>query len=323
MSLAALRPRLAHAAGPLRPYLEDPSVIEVRVCSSGRTFVIRFGQAKEEVARCDPYSLDPFLAQVADLVHTTWTQRNPRLHAADPRLGVRIQAGGPPISPAPWVVCRKHPQRVFTLDDFEAKGILQHRPRARGGRHLEAQPTIRATLEKALRERYTIAFAGPMFSAKTSLMNGLLDLLSESDERVILLEEDPEASCKAADREFVHTSDDPLVTMRDLGKDLLRMSPDRIVVGEVRDGTALDMLKAFQVGIAGLCTVHASSAYETLLRLEQLVLEVSTNPQCHLIGEAVDVICHMEPWQRSWRVTDLLAVDGYDGARYLTRSLLP
>lgn len=128
--------------------------------------------------------------------------------------------------------------------------------------------------------------------------------------------------CIAEDSEFIHTCDDPLITMRDLGKDLLRMSPDWVVVGEVRDGIAHDMLKAFQTGCPGLCTVHAPSAQETLPRFEQLVQEVSLDPQRHLIGEAVDAVVHLAQYGQLWQVTDFIAVDGWNGETYVTRSLL-
>jgi type IV secretion system protein VirB11 len=306
--LSDTHPRLAQAAGPLLPYLDDPGVIELRVTSAGSVFVVRFGLGKEHVGTCLLAVLDTFLALVADMVGAEWRAESPRLHAADPRLGLRIQAGRPPISPAPWMVCRKHPQQVFPLDDFEAKGILT--------------PGQRQIIEQAVHERKTLIIAGAVGSAKTSLLNALLHTLKDTPERITLLEDDPELRCEAAEVETVHTSEQPLITMRDLGKDLLRMSPDRIVVGEVRDGAALDMLKAFQTGHPGLCTVHAASAQETLTRLEQLVQEVSVDPQRHLIGEAVDMIVHMEQYARSWRVTDMLAVEGWDGHHYNTRSLL-
>jgi type IV secretion system protein VirB11 len=315
-------PRLAQAAGPLLRYLDDPTVIEVRVTSAGRVFVARFGLGKERVADCPAATLDAFLALVADMVGAEWRDSSPRLHAANPTLGLRIQAGRPPISAAPWMVCRKHPQQVFPLDDFEAKGILTYHPHTAVAKRLTAQETIRATLETALHGRFTIAVSGAVGSAKTSLLNAFLHALRTSRERIVLLEDDPELRCEAEEVEAVHTSDQQVITMRDLGKDLLRMSPDRIVVGEVRDGAALDMLKAFQTGHPGLCTVHASSAPETLTRLEQLVQEVSVDPQAHLIGEAIDLIVHMEQYARSWRVTDVLAVDGWDGQAYRTRRLI-
>jgi type IV secretion system protein VirB11 len=154
------------------------------------------------------------------------------------------------------------------------------------------------------------------------LTGALLHALKDSEERIVILEDDPELQCEAEEVQAVRTSEMPLVTMRDLGKDLLRMSPGRIVVGEVRDGTALDMLKAFEVGHPGICTVHSASAADTLPRLEQLIQEVSADAQRPLIGSAVDLIVHLEQYAQSWRVTDLLAVDGWDGHHYCTRSLL-
>jgi type IV secretion system protein TrbB len=319
----ALPALLAQAAGPLLPWLCDDAVTEIRCTSSGACFVVRFGKGKTREPDISPADLDSFLAVLASHVGSEWRDSSPRLHAADPKLGLRVQAGRPPISDGPWMVCRKHPVQVFPLDDFEAKGILTPRAQQQQTRRIEAQGTIRATLEAALYGRYTILVSGAVGSAKTSLTNALLHALQESQERIVILEDDPELHCEAAEVQAVHTSEMPLVTMRELGKDLLRMSPDRIVIGEVRDGTALDMLKAFQVGHPGLCTVHAASAVETLTRLEHLVQEVSVDSQKHLIGEAVDLIIHLEQVARSWRVTDLIAVDSWDGQQYCTRSLLP
>jgi Flp pilus assembly CpaF family ATPase len=315
-------PLLAQAAGPLLPWLLDDEVTEIRCTSSGACFVVRFGKGKTREADLAQGDVDSFLAVLASHVGSEWRDSAPRLHAADPKLGFRVQAGRPPISDGPWMVCRKHPRQVFPLDDFEAKGILTHRTAAQHAGRLEPQGTIRATLEAALFGGYTIIVSGATGSAKTSLVNAMLDALKGTQERIVLLEEDPELHCEAEEVQAVHTSDEPLITMRDLGKDLLRMSPDRIVVGEVRDAIALDMLKAFQVGHPGLCTVHAASAIETLARFEYLVQEVSLDPQKHLIGEAVDVIIHLEQVARSWRVTDFIAVDGWNGHRYCIRSLL-
>jgi type IV secretion system protein VirB11 len=313
---------LSQAAGPLLPWLLDDEVTEIRCTSSGACFVVRFGKGKTRVADVAPEDLDSFLAVLASHVGSEWRDSSPRLHAADPQLGFRVQAGRPPISDGPWMVCRKHPQQVFPLDDFEAKGILTHRVGRSQHRRLEPQATTRATLEAALYGHYTIIISGAVGSAKTSLANALLHALRESKERIVICEDDPELRCTAEEVQAVHTSDEPRIVMRDLGKDLLRMSPDRIVIGEVRDGTALDMLKAFQVGHPGICTIHAASAVETLARLEYLVQEVSLDAQKHLIGEAVDVIIHLEQFSRSWRVTDLIAVDCWDGHQYCIRSLL-
>jgi type IV secretion system protein VirB11 len=320
-------PYLARTAGPLLPFLQAPLIRELRCTSAGRVFTIHSDEGKQRQADVSPKVLDSFLSLIADLVGAEWRASSPRLHAASVELGIRIQAGRPPISDGPWMVCRKHPQRVYPLDDFGRKGILTHHQAAREERYFQPRATVQATLEAALAERKTIVISGAVGSAKTSLTNALLDHLASTKDRIVILEDDQELRSGAEEVQTIRTWDGdhttPPITMRDLGKDLLRISPDRIVVGEVRDGAALDMLKAFQCGMPGLCTVHAPSAIETLTRLEQLVQEVSVDPQKHLIGEAIDVVIHMMQYGQSWRVTDLIAVEGFDGQHYVTRSLLP
>lgn len=307
MSLVETHPAIAREAGPLLPFLLDPQIREIRCTSAGRVFTIHSEHGKQRQADYDPQLLDGFLMLIADHVGTEWRTSSPRLHAADPRLGFRIQAARPPISEGTWMVCRKHPQVVFPLEDFEAKGILT--------------PQQRRILEESVQQRQTILISGEVGSSKTSLLNAVLNTLKDSKERIILLEDDPELHCQALEVETMRTTDHPLVTMRDLGKDLLRMSGDRIVVGEVRDGAALDMLKAFHCGTPGLGTIHADSAPQTLQRLEQLIQEVSVDPQRELIGEAIDRIIHMERYGLLWRATALIHVERYDGAKYIVRQL--
>jgi type IV secretion system protein VirB11 len=201
---------------------------------------------------------------------------------------------------------RKHPQQVFPLDDFVAKGILT--------------PRQRTVLEAVVQARQTLVVSGSTGSAKTALLNALLHALRDSAERIVVLEDDPELRCAARNTAALRTVDGQ-VTMTHLVQKVLRHRPSRIVVGEVRDGAALAMLRAFQTGHPGLTSVHAPSARATLLRLEQLVQEVSASPQRALIAEAVNVIVHLERHGRLWRATDLLAVEGLCGEDYVLRSL--
>src|SRR5690349_9657170 len=97
-------PLLAQAAGPLLPWLLDEGVTEIRCTSSGACFVVRFGQSKTRVDDIAAADLDSFLAVLASHVGSEWRDSAPRLHAADPKLGFRVQAGRPPISDGPWMV---------------------------------------------------------------------------------------------------------------------------------------------------------------------------------------------------------------------------
>jgi type IV secretion system protein VirB11 len=311
MTLADAVPLLAETAGALLPYLEDPAVMEIMANPDERLFIERFGVGIERVADLDATTLDTFLRCVASLVHAEWRDSSPSLHAALPALGLRIQAERPPLAPGPMMTLRKHPQQVFPLEDFVQKGILTVQERA--------------ILETAIAEGQTVLISGSTGSAKTSLLNALLHALQDSGKRMVILEDDPELRCDAENTASLHTLDGDggvgTVTMTDLVKKALRHRPDLLIIGEVRDGAALDMLKGFQTGHPGLASVHAESALGTLLRLEQLVQEVSVDPQRALIAEAVDVIVHLARVGRSWRATGLLAVDGLRGQEYLTRAL--
>jgi type IV secretion system protein VirB11 len=200
---------------------------------------------------------------------------------------------------------RKHPQQVYTLAHYLAQGIL----------------TVEqgSVLREALASRQRILISGATGSAKTSVMNALLHAVSTTTERVCILQDDPEIVCSVRNCAFFQTR--PGVSMTQLVMDALRYRPDRLIIGEVRDGAALAMCRAFETGHSGLSTVHAESALGTLSRLEGLIQEVSTTPQQALIGSVIDHIVHMERSARSWRCTAILAVEGWNGTTYVTRRI--
>lgn len=302
------RELLLSLAGPiLAAYLHDQQVIEVMINDNGTCFLTRHGIGMREVEPPKTAAVERFLGAVAHEVGREFRTESPGLSAALEDLGWRIEAGRPPLSPGVFMSLRKHPQRVFTLEDYERQGIIT--------------PTVRSILERAMLANERLIIAGGVGSAKTSLANGLLHIIRETQERILLCEDQPELLCSVRNctRRYVVKGK---WTLRDLIQSSLRLNPSRIIVGEVRGGEALDMLKAFQTGHGGLTTLHVDAAEHVMGRLEQLVQEVSASPQRELIGEVIDLIVHMEKHGVGWRCTGLLRVHGYRGEAYMTEPLM-
>jgi Flp pilus assembly CpaF family ATPase len=114
---------------------------------------------------------------------------------------------------------------------------------------------------------------------------------------------------------------EPAVTMTDLVRDTLRLRPDRIVIGEVRDGSALDLLKAWNTGHpGGLATLHANSAAEGLSRLEDLIGEVTQRIPHRAIGQAIDMVIHIARTPGGRRVSEIMRVSGWGEGGYDLRA---
>lgn len=299
------RALLLSLAGPeLAGYLGDPDITDICCNDNGTAFVRRLSQGKQEVAHPGFAALDRFLAAVAHEVGAEWRASSPRLSAALEDLGWRIQAARPPATPAPFLALRKHPQTVFPLETLEAQGVLT-----------SAQGQL---LREAVDARKRLIMVGGVGSSKTTVINSLLHYLRESPLRVCLLEDDPEILCTIRDCTRMWRIKGQY-GLREMVQDSLRLNPDLLVIGEVRDGAALDMLKAFQTGHGGMTTLHADSPMGGLLRLEELVQEVSVSPQRELIGTVVDLLVGMQRCGTSWRCTEIVEVQDWNGTTYNTR----
>jgi P-type conjugative transfer ATPase TrbB len=178
-------------------------------------------------------------------------------------------------------------------------------------------------LRQAVRERKNILIAGGTSTGKTTLVNALLQEIATTGDRVILIEDTVELQCLAADHVPLRTRFG-VVSMRELVRSTLRLRPDRIVVGEVRGGEALDLLKAWGTGHpGGIATIHAGSALGALSRLEQLILEVTVTPPRALIAEAIDLIVFIAGRGQARRVDALVRVTGLDGDAYRLEPVPP
>lgn len=229
----------------------------------------------------------------------------PTLATILPDTAARVQAVLPPLSAAPILVIRKRPDVIFRLDDYVAAGI--------------ATPPQADRLRQAVAERRNIVVAGGTGSGKTTLLNALLAERTFSDARVVILEDTAELQCASANVvQLLTKRTDPPVTMRDLVQTTLRLRPDRVVVGEVRDGAALEVLKAWNTGHpGGLLTLHANSAADALTRLEDLCLENMAASPKRLIASAVDLVIFITRREGGRVLTEIVSVNGLRGESYV------
>ena len=161
--------------------------------------------------------------------------------------------------------------------------------------------------------------SGGTGSGKTTLLNALIAEISaiSPDHRLAIIEDTGELQCHAPDAIIMRATD--AVSQQRLLKATMRLAPDRIIIGEVRGGEALSLLKAWNTGHdGGASTVHTNSARSSLLRIEQLIQEVSLAPQREQIAAAVNLVVHIaktrEPPGR--RVQEIVAVTGYANGLY-------
>jgi type IV secretion system protein VirB11 len=174
-------------------------------------------------------------------------------------------------------------------------------------------------LAAAASDRRNILISGGTGSGKTTLANAVLAEPAFAEDRVFLIEDTPELQCSAWDTVAVLTRRAPVaIGVVDLVRDALRMRPDRIVVGEMRDGAAaLETLKSWNTGHpGGLSTIHANSAEDALRRVEDLAMESVAAPPRRTIAQGVDLIAHISRTREGRRLDAVLSVNGVSGDDY-------
>ena len=298
---------LRHALGPtVLAALEEPAVVEILATPDGRLVLDRSGEGRRDTGETlSPEARERAIKLIADYVGESVTREDPRLAGVLPQTGERFQGLLPPIVAAPAFSIRKRPAVIWNLSDCVADGVMT-----------QAQADA---LRQATAERRNILISGGTGSGKTTLANAVLAEPAFSDDRVFLSEDTPELQCSAWDVVAVLTRRAPVVIgVVDLVRDALRMRPDRIVVGEMRDGAAaLETLKSWNTGHpGGLSTIHANSAEDVLRRVEDLVTEVVAQAPRRAIAQAVDRIVHIRRTPDGRRVQAVLAVDGLEGDSY-------
>lgn len=288
--------------------LDDPDVIEVMVNPDGRLWLDRLSNGRSSTdTMLTAADVERIVRLVAAHSRQEVHARSPMVSAELPDRGERFQGMLPPVVPAPLFCIRKPASSVISLDTYVERGCLS-------GDHATA-------LIGAIHARRNILIAGPTSSGKTTFANALLAEIAVFGDRIVLLEDTVELQCTAQDYLALRTLPGA-VSMRDLVHATLRLRPDRIVVGEVRGGEALDLIKAWGTGHGGgIATIHAGSAHGALHRLEQLILEAAAAIPRHLIAEAIDLIVVMRNDHGLRIVSDIVNVVGLDADHYVLKPI--
>lgn len=302
---------LRQAMGPvIASALADRLVVEVMVNPDGRIWTDRIGEGRRYTGSdLGPAEAERVLRLLADHAGEVVTRDRPRVSATLPESGERFQGLYMPVVARPAFSIRKRPEVVFTLDDYVRDGSLSE--------------VHAAAIRDAAEQRLNMLIVGGTGSGKTTLANAILAEPAFANDRVVMIEDTAELQCSAADQvQLLTKRTDPPVTMADLVRDTLRLRPDRIVIGEVRDGSALDLLKAWNTGHpGGLATLHANSAAEALVRLEDLIGEVTSAIPRRAIAQGINLVVFIARTVQGRAVRSIQRVTGASASGYELESI--
>ncbi|MEG2140424.1 MAG: P-type conjugative transfer ATPase TrbB [Bilophila sp.] len=280
--------------------LADPRTIELMLNPDGVLWQERLGEEMQPIGRMEAYRAEALFRVVASCLHKTITWDKPQLDGEFPLDGSRFSGALPPVVSNPIFAIRKKASKVITLDEYVASGVMTKKQRD--------------VLVQSVETHRNVLVIGGTSSGKTTLTNALIDamVLGCPAERIIIIEDTGEIQCMAKNVVFFHTTENVSMTL--LLKQSLRLRPNRICVGEVRDHAALDLMDAWNTGHeGGIATLHANSALLGLSRLRGLVSRNEFAPKEieEIIGEAVHRVVFIERTPQGRKVREILGVSGY------------
>lgn len=298
-------PDFAMTFGPLAPFMSNNEIEEIWINTPERIFIARSG--KNELT-----NLLLTGDEVRNIVERALMWSGRRLDLSHPFVDARLPDGSrlhvaiPEVTPEHWAInIRKHLLQNFSLRDLAARGAMS--------------PQIATLLANSVRAGVNILVSGGTQAGKTTMLNALVSAIPVQ-ERVITIEEVFELRPNLPDVVSLQTRSANLqgegaIPLRRLIKESLRMRPSRIIVGEVREAEALDLLIALNSGLPGMGTVHANSPRDAIVKLQILPLLAGENISQKFIGptvaSAIDLVVQVAldiSGQR--RITEVSSVTG-------------
>jgi pilus assembly protein CpaF len=296
--------------GPLEPYLQDPDVTDILVNGPHEVYVERLGRLQEtNTVFADEEHLLQIIQRIVARIGRRIDEHSPMVDARLPD-GSRVNAIIPPLAlHGPVLSIRRFGHRPLQINDLLVRGSVC--------------PEILKTMEAVIEGRINVMVSGGTGSGKTTLLNNLSKFIP-ANERLVTIEDSAElllqrkhvVKLETRPKSAEGTSE---VSQRDLVRNALRMRPDRIILGEVRGGEALDMLQAMNTGHDGsMSTGHANSPRDMLSRLETMVLMAGVDLPVRAIREqvasAVDLIVQQSRLKDGTRrIVNITEVQGMEG----------
>lgn len=311
--------------GILDPLISNENITEIMVNGTDKIFIEKSGTIERAKNNRGEYlkfnnrdELLHIIEKIVAPINRKVDESNPIVDARLPN-GFRVNIVLNPISlEGHLITIRKFPENPYTMDELVKFGML---------------PSYVADFIKTLvKARYNIIVSGGTGTGKTTFLNALSNYIG-GNERIITIEDSAELKIANVNNLIrmetrqANIEGKGEITVRDLVRTALRMRPDRIVVGEVRGGEALDMLQAMNTGHDGsLSTGHANSSFDMLSRLETMVLmsgiELPLNSIRKQIASAVEIIIHLGRIQDGKRkVIQITEVSGVNNGGYVTQDL--
>jgi pilus assembly protein CpaF len=296
--------------GPLEPLLADPTINDILVNGYNNVYVERGGKLEPSIIRfTDNAHLLKIIEKIASGVGRRIDESCPMVDARLPD-GSRVNAIIPPLAlDGPALSIRKFARDPIKIDDLIAFGAIT--------------ADMAEVLQGMVQARLNILISGGTGTGKTTFLNVLSSFIPNSD-RIITIEDSAELQMQQDHVVRLETRPPNLegqgeVTQRDLVRNALRMRPDRIILGEVRSGEALDMLQAMNTGHDGsLATIHANSPRDALTRLETMVsmagLNIPDRAIRHQISSAINVVLQLARLSDgSRKMMNLFEIVGMEG----------